>query len=145
VRFHVVGAGEAAITQTSDVRALSLLHVPTSPNPGATRVANNSDQFIASLSVSRRRSRSGSRNRSRSRPCSHRSRLVSSGWSMSALPPKADIRQRVQYVCFVPKADTARWNTGSPARRPKSRNPPWRGPARPVWALLPGRCADCDR
>ena len=28
------------------------------------------------------------------RPCTHKSRLVSSGWSMSALPPKADIRQR---------------------------------------------------
>ena len=30
---------------------------------------------------------------------------ASSGWSMSALPPKADIRQRIEYVCFVPKAD----------------------------------------
>src|SRR5262249_49839536 len=25
---------------------------------------------------------------------------------MSALPPKADIRQRVRYVCFLPQADT---------------------------------------
>ena len=24
---------------------------------------------------------------------------------MSALPPKADIRQRIENVCFVPKAD----------------------------------------
>jgi hypothetical protein len=32
-------------------------------------------------------------------------RLVSSGWSMSALPPKEDIRERIEYVCFVPKAD----------------------------------------
>ena len=24
---------------------------------------------------------------------------------MSALLPKADIRQRIEYVCFVPKAD----------------------------------------
>ena len=24
---------------------------------------------------------------------------------MSALPPKADIRQRIEHVCFVPKAD----------------------------------------
>jgi hypothetical protein len=31
-----------------------------------------------------------------------KSRLVSSGWSMSALPPKADIRQRYEHVCFVP-------------------------------------------
>src|SRR3984893_5202596 len=36
----------------------------------------------------------------------HKSRLVSSGWSLSALPPKADIRQRIEHVCFVPSADT---------------------------------------
>ena len=24
---------------------------------------------------------------------------------MSALPPKADIRQRIEHVCFVPEAD----------------------------------------
>src|SRR4029077_18461835 len=41
------------------------------------------------------------------RPCTHKSRLVSSGWSMSALPPKADIRQRIEHVCFVPIADIA--------------------------------------
>jgi hypothetical protein len=39
------------------------------------------------------------------RPCTRKSRLVSSGWSMSALPPKADIRQRIEHVRFVPKAD----------------------------------------
>jgi hypothetical protein len=39
------------------------------------------------------------------RPCTHKSRLVSSGWSLSALPPKADIRQRIEHVCFVPLAD----------------------------------------
>jgi hypothetical protein len=39
-----------------------------------------------------------------SRPCTHKSRLVSC-WSMSALAPKADIRQRIEHVCFVPKAD----------------------------------------
>ena len=39
------------------------------------------------------------------RPCTHKSRLVSSGWSMSALPPKADIRQRIEHVGFVPKPD----------------------------------------
>jgi hypothetical protein len=33
--------------------------------------------------------------------------LVGSGLSMSALPPKADIRQRIEHVCFVPKADLA--------------------------------------
>ena len=33
----------------------------------------------------------------------------------------------------------------SPACRARSRNLPWRGPARPVLALLPGRCADCGR
>src|SRR4029077_7033573 len=42
---------------------------------------------------------------SQPRPCTHKSRLVSSGWSKSPLPPKADIRQRIEYVCFVPKAD----------------------------------------
>ena len=39
------------------------------------------------------------------RPRTHKSKLISSGWSMSALPPRADIRQRVEHVCFVPKAD----------------------------------------
>ena len=39
------------------------------------------------------------------RPCTHKSRLVSSGWSLAALPPKADIRQRIEHVCFVPIAD----------------------------------------
>jgi hypothetical protein len=39
------------------------------------------------------------------RPCIHKSRLVSSGSSMSALPPKADIRQRIEHVCFVPLTD----------------------------------------
>ena len=29
------------------------------------------------------------------RRCTHKSRLVSSGWSLSALPPKADIHQRI--------------------------------------------------
>jgi hypothetical protein len=28
-----------------------------------------------------------------------------SGWSMSALPPEADIRQRIEHVCFVPITD----------------------------------------
>jgi len=27
------------------------------------------------------------------------------GWSLSALSPKADIRQRIEHVCFVPLAD----------------------------------------
>ena len=35
----------------------------------------------------------------------HKSRLVSSGWSLSTLPPKAGIRQRIEHVCFVPEAD----------------------------------------
>ena len=43
-----------------------------------------------------------------SRPCTHKSRLVSSGRSMSALPPKADIRQRIEHVCFVPTTDIGR-------------------------------------
>jgi hypothetical protein len=30
---------------------------------------------------------------------------ICSGWFMSALPPKADIRQRIEHVCFVPEAD----------------------------------------
>jgi hypothetical protein len=25
--------------------------------------------------------------------------------AMSSIPPKADIRQRIEHVCFVPKAD----------------------------------------
>ena len=33
------------------------------------------------------------------RPCTHKSRLVSSGGSMSALRPKADIPQRGLHVC----------------------------------------------
>ena len=45
------------------------------------------------------------RTRQEARPCTHKSRLVSSGWSLSALPPKADIRQRIEHVCFVPIAD----------------------------------------
>jgi hypothetical protein len=40
------------------------------------------------------------------RPCTHKSRLVRSGWSISALPPKADIRECIQYVYFVPLADS---------------------------------------
>jgi L,D-transpeptidase catalytic domain len=36
------------------------------------------------------------------RLCTHKSRSVSSGWSMSALPPKTDIRQRIEHVCLVP-------------------------------------------
>jgi hypothetical protein len=39
------------------------------------------------------------------RPCTHKSRLVSGGWSMAALPPIADICQRIEYVCFVPLTD----------------------------------------
>ena len=31
---------------------------------------------------------------------------------MSALPPKADIRQRIEHVCFVPEADITRAATG---------------------------------
>ena len=34
-------------------------------------------------------------------------RVVSSGWSMSALHPKADIRPRIEHVCFVPIPDIA--------------------------------------
>ena len=39
------------------------------------------------------------------RPCIHKSRLVNSGWSMSALPPKADIRQPEWRVRYVPEPD----------------------------------------
>ena len=42
------------------------------------------------------------------RPCTHKSRLVSSGWLMSALPPKGDIHQRIEHVCFVPCVDGSR-------------------------------------
>jgi hypothetical protein len=40
-----------------------------------------------------------------SRPCTHKSRFVNSGWPLSALRPKTDIRQRIEHVCFVPEAD----------------------------------------
>ena len=39
------------------------------------------------------------------RPCTHKSRLVGGGWSMSALPAEADIRQRIEHACFVPKPE----------------------------------------
>jgi hypothetical protein len=35
----------------------------------------------------------------------HKSRLVDSGGVMSPLPTKADTRQRIEHVCFVPIAD----------------------------------------
>ena len=38
------------------------------------------------------------------RPCTYKSRLVSSGWSRSALPPEADIRRGIKHVCFVPES-----------------------------------------
>ena len=41
------------------------------------------------------------------RPCTHKLRLVTSGWSMSGLLPKADMRQRIEHVCLVPIADLA--------------------------------------
>ena len=54
------------------------------------------------------------------RPCTHKSRLVRSGWLMSALPPKADIRERMQYVCFVPTADIPRDTSADDSARPSS-------------------------
>jgi len=42
---------------------------------------------------------------SSTRSSSHKSRLASSGSLLSTLPLKADIRQRIQNVCFVPLAD----------------------------------------
>jgi hypothetical protein len=37
------------------------------------------------------------------RACTQKSSLVSGDWSMSALPPEADIRQRIEHVCFCQK------------------------------------------
>jgi uncharacterized protein DUF5681 len=37
-----------------------------------------------------------------SRASTHKWSLVKSGWSLSALPPKAGICQRIEHVCFVP-------------------------------------------
>ena len=40
---------------------------------------------------------------------------------MSGLLPKADFRQRIEHVCFVPFADMARWRAKEPShtwRRP---------------------------
>ena len=51
------------------------------------------------------------------RACTHKSTLASSGWSMSALPPEADIRQRIEHVCFVPIADMTTQCLDSPTRR----------------------------
>jgi hypothetical protein len=39
---------------------------------------------------------------------------MSSGWSMSALPLKADIRRRNLDVCFVPEADSSNRSKGIP-------------------------------
>src|SRR5262249_56736198 len=53
----------------------------------------------------------------------HKSSLVSDGWSMSALAPEGDIRQRIEHVCFVPKAELAcRYSRASPARDQKAYN-----------------------
>ena len=38
---------------------------------------------------------------SQPRPCTHKSRLVSGGWSMSSFPPKADTRQPECHVRYV--------------------------------------------
>jgi hypothetical protein len=38
---------------------------------------------------------------------------IGSGWSMSALPPKADIRQRIEHVCFVPLTDILAMKTNA--------------------------------
>ena len=38
-------------------------------------------------------------------PFNSKSRLVSSGWSLSALPPKTDIPQRIEHVRYWHKAD----------------------------------------
>jgi hypothetical protein len=56
----------------------------------------------------------------RARPCTHKSRLVGSGWSMSALPPKADIRQRIEHVCFVPATDILKTANEGPIATSKS-------------------------
>ena len=39
------------------------------------------------------------------RACTHKSRSMSNGWSMSALPLKADIDCGNQDVCYGPRAD----------------------------------------
>ena len=57
---------------------------------------------LLSTAISSSRALSVDRRRSRSGPCTHNLRLA---WAMSALPPKADIRQRIEHVCFVPEAD----------------------------------------
>jgi hypothetical protein len=45
---------------------------------------------------------------------------------MSALPPKADIREPIEYVCFVPIADI----TANRRSMPIDRNGRYDGPAR---------------
>jgi hypothetical protein len=39
------------------------------------------------------------------RSCTHKIGIGKQRFVMSALPPKADIRQRIEHVCFVPEPD----------------------------------------
>ena len=48
------------------------------------------------------------------RPCTDKSRLVSSGWSLSGLPPKADIRQRRSAANPTNRASESIANSHSP-------------------------------
>ena len=75
------------LTVQRDTRCRELDNVPITTRYG-TYVRHMSPEYARTLTVHRDVP-------CRDRPCTHKSRLVSSGWSMSAFPPKADIRQRI--------------------------------------------------
>src|SRR5262245_35061576 len=50
------------------------------------------------------------RARELAKACTHKSRLVCSGWSMSVFPPEADIRVARINIRFVPETDLTRLN-----------------------------------
>ena len=58
------------------------------------------------------------------RSCTHKSRLVSSGWSLSALPPEADMLIVGIDVCYVPKADARPALSSWTSIRDRSDGPP---------------------
>src|SRR6476620_5174315 len=51
------------------------------------------------------------------RPSTHKARLARSGWSLSALPPEADIRQRIEHVCFCARSGRQRRSGSKPTAR----------------------------
>src|SRR5262245_55881274 len=83
---------------------------PHPQNKGFAKVAKeiakpcHEDHDPASTAVGARKA-PRTKGPSRTRACNHKSRLASSGWSMSALPPKADMLSVGIDVCQVPDGD----------------------------------------